>query len=370
MKEAETEESPSGAVDVLLVDDNPDNLLSLEAILEDPGVNVLRASSGNQALEAAFRAPPAVILLDVQMPGMNGFEVARHLRSLERTRGVPIIFVTATHREEKFTFEGFESGAVDYLFKPLNPTIVRSKVKVFVELHRKSLRLEQTVRELLLINRELESFTYSVSHDLKAPVRSVIGFSKALLEEGSANLTEAQSRYLRLMHSSGERMSHLIDSLLELSKVTQQPLQKHRVSLSALARKVCDELQAEEGRRAEFRVSEGLEVFGDAKLLEIAVRNLLGNAYKFTGKRPDPQIEFGVTKSSDSLVYFVRDNGAGFDMTRANRLFGAFQRLHDEADFSGTGVGLATVKRIIHRHNGEIWAEAEPGKGATFYFTM
>jgi signal transduction histidine kinase len=357
--------------EILIVDDNPANLLSLEAILEDPGLEFIRAASGEAALEATLGTRPALIILDVQMPGMNGFEVARLLRNLERTKGIPIIFVTATHREEKFTFEGFESGAVDYLFKPLNPVVVKSKVRVFVELHQKTMRLESMVRELSLVNRELESFSYAVSHDLKAPVRGIIGFAEELGRSLAAGEYESCAHYSSRIAAAGERMNHLINSMLDLAKVTQLPLSKAEVDVSAIVQHICEELkQDREMRAAEVRIPPGCRTFGDAKLLEIALWNLLDNAFKFTSKRENPRIEFGITENEGETVFFVRDNGAGFRMESADRLFGTFQRLHDESEFAGTGVGLATVQRIIHRHNGRIWAESAPDEGTSFFFTV
>lgn len=356
---------------ILLVDDRTENLLSLESTLEEPGLNFVRALSGEQALEATLKHRFALIMLDVQMPGMDGFEVAKLLRGMERTRDIPIIFVTATHREDKFTFQGFESGAVDYLFKPLNAVIVRSKVKVFVDLHRKSTRLERTINELSIVNQELEAFSYSVSHDLRSPVRAILGFTQHLLEDSHVVGNPETLKTLQHVVNAGQRMSRLIDALLDLSHISRMDLQKQRVDISALAKQICEDLRQDmPNRQVDTNITQDLVVEGDRRLLDAALRNLLSNAFKFTGKLENCKIEFGARIENQKHVYYVRDNGAGFDMAYAKRLFGAFQRLHSEKDFQGTGVGLATVQRIIHRHGGRIWAESAPQAGATFYFTL
>lgn len=360
-----------GRIDILLVDDTPTNLLSMEELLAAPHLRLVKCGSGEEALEKVLVLNPALILLDVQMPGMDGFEVAQLLRSTQRTKGIPIIFVTATQRDERLTFRGFESGAVDYLFKPLNPAIVRSKVDVFVELHRNRLRLERAVRDLSLMNRELESFSYSVSHDLRAPLRAIMGFAEIAVEQADASDGQAMKESLQRVINAGKRMADLIEGLLDMARVTRIGICNGEVDLSALAAQICGELERESGRENVItNVAEGIKAFGDRRLLENVLRNLLANAFKFTGKTASARIEFGATCKDRENVFFVRDNGAGFDMSRAQMLFGAFQRLHSQSDFPGTGVGLATVQRIIHRHGGKIWAESTPNQQTTFYFTL
>jgi signal transduction histidine kinase len=354
-------------IDILLVDDTPANLMSMEELLASPGLNFVKCASGEEALEKVLVLQPALILLDVQMPGMDGFEVARLLRSTQRTKAIPIIFVTATQRDERLTFRGFESGAVDYLFKPLNPAILRSKVDVFVELHRSRMDLERAVRDLSLTNRELESFSYSVSHDLRAPLRSIMGFTEIALEKAGGE----QKENLQRVMNAGKRMGDLIEGLLDMARVTRVELLNGPVDLSEMAAQICRELGSEDDRKnVVTSVEENVKTVGDRRLLENVMRNLLANAFKFTRKAQDPRIEFGTVRKDSETAYFVRDNGAGFDMSRAQMLFGAFQRLHSQSDFPGTGVGLATVQRIVHRHGGKIWAESAPGRQTTFYFTL
>jgi signal transduction histidine kinase len=236
-------------------------------------------------------------------------------------------------------------------------------------------RLEQRVAErtaqLETANKELEAFSYSVSHDLRAPLRSIEGFSRALMEDCADRLDDAGTDSLKRIVASTVRMGQLIDGLLNLSRVTRAEIRGRRVDLSSLAREIVDELrQGEDGRRVECDVAGGAVVEGDPALLRAVLQNLLGNAWKFTRKRDEARIEFGVAKESGETAYFVRDNGAGFDMTYSDKLFGAFQRLHGQNEFPGIGIGLATVQRIVSRHGGRAWATGAPDKGATIYFTL
>jgi PAS domain S-box-containing protein len=243
------------------------------------------------------------------------------------------------------------------------------------ELHRLNEELEQRVRQrtaqLEATNRELEAFSYSISHDLAAPLRSIDGFSQILLEDYAKDLDDEAKDYLSRVRASGQHMRRLVDALLELSRMTRREIRREQVDLSAMAEGIVQELRkSQPERKVEFVSADDLCVEGDAWLLRIALENLLGNAWKFTAKSSAARIEFGLAQQERAYVYYVRDNGAGFEMAYADKLFGAFQRLHSVEEFPGTGIGLATVKRIVHRHGGEVWAEGRVGKGATFYFTL
>lgn len=232
------------------------------------------------------------------------------------------------------------------------------------ELERRAIALEAT-------NSELESFSYSVSHDLHAPLRSIDGFSQALLEDYADCLDDEGKVFLQRVRAASQRMAQLIDDLLELSRLTRAEMRRESVDLTAVVQTVIDGLrQGDPSRVVECQVAEKITVDGDVRLLRIALENLLGNAWKFTGKRPHARIEFGALPETAPAVYYVRDNGAGFDPSYAGKLFGAFQRLHSAAEFPGTGIGLATVQRIVRRHGGRVWAESAVGEGATFYFTL
>jgi two-component system, sensor histidine kinase and response regulator len=379
-------------VNILLVDDQPANLIALEAMLEDLGQNLIRAESGREALKRLLSDDFAVILLDVKMPEMDGFETAALIRQRDRSRHTPILFLTAADTSQTQAVRGYAVGAVDYLVKPVVPEFVRSKVAVFVELAKKNellrrqaallaqseqaaLELAETraelVRELEHKNRELESFSYAVSHDLRAPLRRIDSFSRAVLESQGKRLDDEGRKFLSRVREASQQMSQLIDDVLYLSRVTRTELRDQEVDLSEVAELVVSRLQeGQPNRPVEVKIRPGVVVTGDGQLLKIALENLLQNAWKFTGKQAEPRIEFGVTQTSGEPTYFIRDNGAGFEMTYAARLFGPFQRLHSQQEFPGSGIGLATVQRIIHRHGGKVWAEGLVGQGATFYFTL
>lgn len=230
--------------------------------------------------------------------------------------------------------------------------------------------LERT-RQLEVANKELEAFSYSVSHDLLAPLRSINGFSQILLEEYCVQLDAQGQDCLHRVRQASQQMGHLINDMLKLSRVTRLDFSRTTVDLSVLARTIASELTAKEPRRqVQFIIAEGLNVEADPGLMRIVLENLLGNAWKFTSKHPTAKIEVDSVLQDGQTVYFVRDDGVGFDMAFANKLFGAFQRLHDAVAFEGTGIGLATVQRIIHRHEGRVWAESSLDHGATFYFTI
>jgi signal transduction histidine kinase len=234
-----------------------------------------------------------------------------------------------------------------------------------------SLSLRDRSAELEMANEELETFSYTVSHDLRAPVRSMNGFCKALLEDYGDNLNDTARDYLRRIHTGSVRMGQLIDDLLNLSRVSRGELEHERVDLSAVAHAVIAELQeTDPARNVAVEIAPGLIVQADPPLIRIALANLLGNAWKFTAKNPDARIEFGVTESQGKPEHYVRDNGVGFDMARAHKLFAPFQRLHSITEFEGTGIGLATVSRIFERHGGKVWIESALGHGTTVRFTL
>ena len=240
-------------------------------------------------------------------------------------------------------------------------------------------RIKDRTRQLETVNNELESFAYSVSHDLRAPLRSMDGFSVALLEDYADKLDDQGKDYLQRVRNASKRMAQLIDGILELSRTTRSEVKWERINLSALTKSIMTDLhKSQPERRVGCIIEPDLYANGDVRLLRAAIQNLLDNAFNFTGRCDQGKIEFGVLPPSETdessqtpnPTYFIRDNGAGFDMTYADKLFGVFQRLHGADEFPGTGVGLATVERILHRHGGRIWAEAGVDEGATFYFTL
>jgi PAS domain S-box-containing protein len=274
-----------------------------------------------------------------------------------------------------------EEFPVEISLSPLateDGVLVSSSIRDVTERKRQQHQIEDLNRdllrsntELLAVNRELESFSYSVSHDLRAPLRAIDGFSLALLEDCGPKLSEVEAGFLQRIRAGATRMGQLIDDLLTLARTARKELIREEVDLSAIAEDICSQLRAANPNRTVTSIiAPRITVEGDRTLLSLMLENLLNNAWKFTSLRDHSRIEFGVEDANEKTVLFVSDNGAGFDMRYANKLFGAFQRLHDEREFPGNGIGLATVQRIVHRHGGRIWAEAEPGKGTTFRFIL
>lgn len=248
---------------------------------------------------------------------------------------------------------------------------VTDRRRAETELARLNEDLHRTVANLELVNHELEAFSYAVSHDLRAPLRAIDGFSAALAEDCGNLLDEAGLGYLARVREAAQRMGRLIDDLLGLSRVSRKAMRRLEVDMSRLAEDIVEELRAgEPGRSVMIEIAPGLRAEGDPDLLRIALQNLLGNAWKFTGKAPEARIAFRAEFGEGPPVFCVSDNGAGFDMSYSNKLFTPFQRLHRKDEFEGTGIGLATVQRVIRRHGGQIWAESAEGRGAAFYFTL
>jgi signal transduction histidine kinase len=351
---------------ILWADDNAD-MRDYVCRLLAGRYDVLPVPDGLKALAAAEADPPDLILSDVMMPGLDGFSLLRELRNSPRTNTIPVILLSARAGEES-AIEGLDAGADDYLAKPFSARELLARVRTHLELAR--IRSEWT-SEVERANKELEAFSYSVSHDLRAPLRAIDGFSKALLDQCGQQLGEQGCRYLDRVRTSVQRMARLIDDLLNLSRISRATLRREPVNLTDLARVTVAALRERDPSRSiSVEIAGGLQACGDPRLIAIVFENLLGNAWKFTTKNLQAQIVVGQENKENETVFFVRDNGAGFHMAYVDKLFAPFQRLHRDSDFEGTGIGLATVQRIISRHGGRVWAEAEVGKGATFRFTL
>jgi signal transduction histidine kinase len=353
---------------ILLADDNADMRDYVRRLLAEH-YEVLAVPDGLAALAAARGKSPSLVLTDIMMPGLDGFGLLRELRADPTTQNIPVILLSARAGEES-AVEGLNAGADDYLTKPFSAQELMARVRTHLALAQARLewanKLEQS-------NKELESFSYSISHDLRTPLRAIDGFSKALLDEYSGKLDEHACHYLQRVRTAAQKMSTLINNLLDLSRVSRGALQKEAINLTELARGIIAGLQSSEpARKVAVDIAEGLSATADRRLVTIVLGNLLGNAWKYTAQEPTAQIAFG--KNNDNTehasVFYVRDNGVGFDMAYVNKLFTPFSRLHSDSEFEGTGVGLATAQRVIARHGGRIWAEAAVRAGATFYFTL
>ena len=380
LMEPESKTQPS--VSILIVDDDSTKRFALKTILAPLGEHVVEASSGADALRQLLREEFAVLLLDVRMPMMDGFETAQLIRQRPRSELTPIIFVTALDQAETDMGRGYDLGAVDFVFAPVVPAILRAKVAVFVELYRaqQELRryrsqLEMLVEErttaLTAVNRELEAFSYSVSNDLRAPLLAFDGLSQALLEDYGGRLDKKAKDYLLRMRRASQRMTSVFDGLQSLFRLTSGEIHREQIDMTTLAREIVDEVRTENpDRKVKVHVAEGMTTSGDKRMLRILLANLITNAWKFSSLEAEPKIEVGNEIVDGEPRMFVRDNGVGFDMIYAHRLFGAFQRLHSQSDFPGAGIGLATARRIVNRHGGRLWAEGAVGEGATFYFAI
>lgn len=311
-----------------------------------------------------------LITLTIGLIGLfTAWTIVRPVRRMQHAVGR---IVDGDLRQTVEVESGDEIGDLARSFNEMTARLSRS----LQEVHRLNAELERRVvertQQLEAANKELEAFSYSVSHDLRAPLRSIDGFSQALLEDYSPTLDTQGQNYIHRVRHACQRMAQLIDDLLTLSRLTRSEMHLTTVDLSAMVREIAERLKAgEPQRRVEFVISPGLTACADPNLLRIALNNLLGNAWKFTAKHESARIEFGAATASDAeSVFCVRDDGAGFDMAYAAKLFGAFQRLHSAAEFEGVGIGLATVQRVIHRHGGRVWAESAPEQGAAFFFTL
>jgi two-component system, sensor histidine kinase and response regulator len=406
-------------VHVLIAEDSPTQAQQLKYALERHGYKVTTAVNGRQAMEVAKACKPTLVISDVLMPEMNGYQLCQAIKTDPELKNVPVILVT-TLADPQDVIRGLECRADNFIIKPYDEHFLLSRIQFVklnddvhncdrdetaVEIHfngqqhlitanrlqilnlllstyeaaiQKNQELSRAKDSLRAVNEslqtsneDLEAFGYSVSHDLRAPLRSISGFSRILAEECAAQLDENGKELLQRVQSACHRMEELIEGLLNFSRVARSEMSRQEVDLSALATAVMADLQKAQPQRAvDYRIAEGLSATGDAILLRSVFENLLGNAWKFTSKRSSAVIEVGMNVDGNERVFFVRDNGVGFDMQFAEKLFGAFQRMHSTNDFPGTGVGLATVQRIIRRHGGGIWAESAVGAGATFRFTL
>lgn len=362
-------------VRLLIVDDEPAHMTALYHTLEDSGYDVTAFPSAMQALEEFHKRSFDLVLTDLQMPGMDGISFLRAAQELDHNL---VGIVMTGHGAIDTAIEAMKAGALDYVLKPFKLSSILPVLSRALEVRRLRLeitQLQQRVREHMVeleaTNKELETFSYSVSHDLRAPLRAIRGFSNMLVESYSPQLPDEARQLLNRIMGSAERMGQLIEHLLRFSRLSKQAVTKRPVKIQTLVYEVLEELYKDMlDQRIKVQVQNLPDTVGDQVLLRQVFANLLSNAFKFTRNREQPTITVGCQQRDGEPVYFVRDNGAGFDMQHAEGLFRVFHRLHSSQEFEGNGVGLSLVQRIIQRHGGRIWAEAEVDKGATFYFTL
>jgi two-component system sensor histidine kinase/response regulator len=391
---------PEYKTDILVVDDREDKLLALETILASLGQNIVKARSGKEALRRLLIQDFAVILLDVSMPGMDGFETAALIRKRLNSEHTPIIFVTAIDGSENHIARGYSLGAVDYILAPILPEVLRAKVTVFVELHRKTeliktqaerLRqdvaarkeaeeqvcrlnseLEQRLAALTEVNRELEAFNYSIAHDFRGPLRSMSGFASALIEEEGEKLSSLGLDYARRINRSAKYMDNLLLDMLAYSRLVQSEMPPIPVRLEDPINELLGILEVEmreRGVQLELASPLGM-VYAHPPTLKQIVSNLIGNSLKFTVPDRPPRVRIFTTRRQALLRLWIEDNGIGIDPQYHEKVFGLFQRLHDSQKYPGTGVGLALVRKGAERMGGAAGLESRLGEGSRFWVDL
>ncbi len=411
---------------ILIVDDKKHNLSLMESVLKKSKYEVVTASNGVEALKKLFSQYCEMVISDIFMPVMDGFTLCRKIRNDKKLNNIYIVFYTATYTDEKDEDFASKLGADLYLKKPMEPAeflkiinrtveqiekgILKPKKPSFgdkaddfqhysdrlaeklekkvtdlenevakrkrteEELQKLNVELEQRVLErgavLEALNEELKAFSYSVSHDLRFPLRTIKGFVNMIIEEYSNQLKGEGQRQLKIIYDSVQMMEKMINGLLSLSSMGRQKMELFEIDMERLANDVFKELRfINPGRKLDFKVGKLPKAYGDPIMIRLVLMNLMSNAIKFTEHRDTAIIEAGSKVLNNEIIYYIKDNGIGFDNKYVDKLFGVFQRLHSHPEYDGAGVGLAIVKRIINRHKGRVWAEGDAGKGSTFYFT-
>ena len=406
------EKNRNSGVEILIAEDSQTQAEKLRSLLEESGYTVVAAPDGKQALAAARGRTPTLVISDIVMPELDGYGLCKALKSDDALKDVPVVLLTSLS-DVRDVISGLGCGADNFIRKPYEEKYLLSRIeyllmnlelrknqkmrmgieislggqKHFITSERQQIldllistyeqatyinkELEAANRELGAANKDLESFSYSVSHDLRAPLRAIDGYSNMLEIDHAAALNGEGKRLLSVVRESSLRMGRLIDDLLAFSRLGRQRLAKVLLDTGVLVREVLAELRiAEEHPAATVALGDLPPSWGDRALLKQVWSNVISNAVKYSSGRPAPRIEISGSGAADETSYRVKDNGAGFDMRYYDKLFGVFQRLHDEKEFPGTGVGLAIVKRVVTRHGGRAWAQGRPGEGAEFFFSL
>ncbi len=356
---------------ILIVDDRKENLLATEKVLRHLDAGIFKANSGNEALSLMLRHKFALVLLDVQMPEMDGFEVAMLMQQQDSMRGTPIIFITAISKEEKYATQAAEIGAVDYIFKPINSDILRSKVKVYLDLYNQRQQILKLFDGLMQSNEELERFAYVCSHDMQEPVRMMNSYSELLLDRCTGLLDEKGERYLHYITENAKRMQKMIADILTFSRIGREEVMIETVDSAAIVREVMAEYEESIAHsQAKLTYTDLPTLRASPTLLRILLQNLIGNALKFQDGKQPPQVHIEAVRQDDMWEFSVRDNGIGIDPHFYDRVFTIFQRIHRREEYPGTGIGLSTCQKFIRLCDGDIRFESAPGKGTVFYFTL
>jgi two-component system sensor histidine kinase/response regulator len=356
---------------ILVVDDRKENLLATEKVLRPLGARIFKACSGNEALTMILRQRFAVVLLDVQMPEMDGFETAMLMQEHSSMVGVPIIFVTAISKEDRYAARAAEIGAVDYIFKPINQEILKSKVKVYLDLYVQREEILKLNAVLKQSNEELERFAYICSHDMQEPVRMMNSYAGLLADKYESALDPNYRKYLDLITSNAGRMQKMIRDILSFSRVGREKITVERVDCNQSLRDVLTEFESVIDEKGAHIICGDLPVFDtSATLVRVLFQNLIGNALKFQDGSKPPEIEIQAERVGDMWKFAVRDNGIGIDPAFRDRLFTIFQRFHRKEDYPGTGIGLSTCRKFLQLCGGEIGFDSAPGQGTVFFFTL
>ncbi len=404
---------------IMAVEDSVVQAKRLKHFLDENNLNNKIFYTAMDAYHAAITDPPVLVISDIVMPGMDGYEFCKKLKDEPDLKDIPIILLTSL-RDPLDIIKGLQAGADNFITKPYEEKYLLSRINYLLanrEIRRSGggeMVLEIVFRgnkyainsdkkqildlllsvyeaavqrndELILVqeqlqamnenltsaNREMESFSYTVSHDLRSPLHTIHGYTQLMLEDYSDRLEPEALGFLDTILNASKNMAQLIDDLLKFSRSGRAVIEKNHVNLSNVASQVMQLIrQRDSSRIVHVKIQEGISGYADKNLMGVVLDNLLGNAWKYSGKNTEAEIEFGETEIDGEKVYFVKDNGAGFDMEKADTMFNPFERFHSTEEFPGTGVGLATVRRILEKHDGRIWAESQVGKGSVFYFTL
>jgi two-component system, sensor histidine kinase and response regulator len=356
---------------ILIVDDRKENLLATERVLRNLDAAIFKAISGNEALSLMLRHRFAVVLLDVQMPEMDGFETAKLMQEQECMQGTPIIFVTAISKEEKYATQAAEIGAVDYVFKPINSEILKSKVKVYLDIYLQREQILKLNTGLRQSNEELERFAYICSHDMQEPVRMMKSYAELLEQKYSDGFDDSGRRYIKLITSSACQLNIMIKDILNFSRVGREEIKLENVNCNEIAQDVLGEFEALiELKKADVTWDTLPVLRSNPTLIRVLFQNLVGNALKFQDGTRTPVIRIGAERNAEAWQFSVTDNGIGIDPQQHQRVFTIFQRLHRKEQYPGTGIGLSTCRKFVELCGGRIWFESTPGQGTAFFFTL